>query len=281
MSHCIGDGTSFWHFFNSWSELSRGLKIISKIPILERYFPEEMNIPIHLPLKLDDDKLFDEKIQVPLTITRIFHLTKESIAKLKSKANSQMSVQSISSLQAFLAHLWRSIIRHCNLDAHEEVAIILPIGTRSRLNPPLPEEYFGNAIHVKLVKTSTGELLKNGLGWAAMEINKMVTSQNSEQVMQIYKEWVENPVIYKKSLVFSRNIKLIVSSSPKYNIYGIDFGWGKPVAVRSGMAGSNDGIIRLFPGANQGSVDIEVCILSETLQALENDQEFMEAVTMT
>lgn len=156
--------------------------------------------------------------------------------------------------------------------------IIFSTGTGSRLNPPLPEVYFGNAIHVKRVKTTAGELLENGLGWAAMELNKVVNSQNSEEVVKIYKEWAENPVLFSKSTVFVGS-KLAISSSPRHNIYNTDFGWGKPVAVRSGMANKSDGKITLFPGVEEGSVDIEICCLPKTLQAMENDSEFMEAVT--
>ncbi|XP_009782781.1 uncharacterized acetyltransferase At3g50280-like [Nicotiana sylvestris] len=277
MNHSLGDGTCFWHFFNSWSEISRGYEIISKIPVSNRWFPENMNLPIHLPLKLDDEKLF-EVFEIPHLKERIFHLSKESIAKLKGKANSEMETKSISSLQAFLAHLWRSVTRCRKLDAKEEVVIGLIIGTRSRLNPPLPEVYFGNAIHVKRVKTTAGELLENGLGWAAMELNKVVNSQNSEEVVKIYKEWAENPVLFSKSTLFVGS-KLAISSSPRHNIYNTDFGWGKPVAVRSGMANKSDGKITLFPGVEEGSVDIEICCLPKTLQAMENDSEFMEAVT--
>ncbi|KAM3270745.1 hypothetical protein P3S67_028947 [Capsicum chacoense] len=278
MSHSLGDGSCFWHFFNSWSEISRGCQIISKIPVFERYFSEEMKTPIHLPLKLDDEKLF-EKFEVPPLMERIFHLSKESICKLKDKANSEMNVKSISSLQAFLAHLWRSITRCRKLDDEKEVVISIIIGARTRLNPPLPKGYFGNAVHIKQVKITAGELLKNRLGWAAMQMNKMVVSQNSEEVMKFYKEWAENPLIFCKGSVFVGNISLGISSSPRYNIYGTDFGWGKPVAVRSGMANKSDGKITLYPGVEEGSVDIEVCILPETLKALESDQEFMEAIT--
>ncbi|MCD7462434.1 hypothetical protein HAX54_048538 [Datura stramonium] len=280
MSHSLADGTCFWHFFNSWSEISRGCEVISRIPVLERYFPEKMDLPIRLPLKLDDKKLY-EKIEVPTLVERIFHLSKESIAKLKGKANSEMGVNSISSLQAFLAHLWRSVTRCRKLDADEEVTINVIIGTRSRVNPPLEEGYFGNAAHFKAVKTTAGELLENGLGWAAMQINKMVTDQSYKEVMKFYKEWAKKPMLITTSSVLVGS-KLGISSSPRYNIYGIDFGnLGKPVAVRSGMANKNDGKITLFPGAKEGSVDIEVCILPQTLQALENDQEFMEAITKT
>ncbi|XP_006367771.1 uncharacterized acetyltransferase At3g50280-like [Solanum tuberosum] len=277
MNHTLGDGTCFWHFFNSWAEISRGYKIISKVPIFERYFPEKIDVPIHFPMNLDDQKLFE----VRTLMERVFHLSKENIGRLKNKANNEMGINSISSLQAYLAHLWRCVTRCRKLDAGKEVIITIPIGARSRLNPPLPEGYFGNAIHGKQVKTSVGELLENGLGWVAMQINKMVVSQNSEEVVKIYKGWVENPVILKKGSVYEGNNRLLISSSPRHNIYGNDFGWGNPIGVRSGMANKSDGKITLFPGEKEGSVDIEVCILQETLQALENDQEFMEFVTKT
>ncbi|KAF3632340.1 putative trihelix transcription factor GT-3b-like [Capsicum annuum] len=158
-----------------------------------------MNLPIHLPLKMDDEKMF-EVFEVPTTLVdTVFHLSKESIGKLKAKENTEMGVKSISSLQAFLAHLWRAINRCRKHDAEEEVVInIIVAGTRSRLNPPLPEGYFGNAIHYKKVKTNARELLENGLGWAAMRINKMVVAQNSEEVVKMYKDWVENPILITK-----------------------------------------------------------------------------------
>ncbi|XP_059276403.1 uncharacterized acetyltransferase At3g50280-like [Lycium ferocissimum] len=277
MNHSLVDGTSFWHFFNSWSEISRGYEVISKFPVLERYFLDKMEVPIHLPLKLDDEKLF-EKVEVPTLVERIFHLSKENIAKLKEKANFEMGTKSISSLQAYLAHLWRSVTRCRKLDGGEEVIITLIIGTRSRLNPPLPEGYFGNALHFKQVKTTAEELLENGLGWAAMQMNKMVVSQ-SEEVVQMYKGWVENPSLISKGSVYGGNTKLAIGSTPRHNIYSTDFGWGKPIGVRSGMANKSDGKITLFPGAKEGSVDIEVCLSPQTLQAMENDQEFMEVVT--
>ncbi|KAK4729219.1 hypothetical protein R3W88_022207 [Solanum pinnatisectum] len=280
MNHTLVDGTCFWHFFNSWAEISRGYKIISKVPILERYFPEKIDVPIHFPMNLDDEKLF-EKFEVPTLMERIFHLSKQNIGRLKNKANNEMGINSISSLQAYLAHIWRCVTRCRKLDAGKEVIVTIPIGARSRLNPPLPEGYFGNAIHGKQVKTSVGELLENGLGWGAMQINKMVVSQNSEEVEKIYKGWIENPVIFKKGSLYEGNNRLLISSSPRYNIYGNDFGWGKPIGVRSGIANKSDGKITLFPGEKEGSVDIEVCILQETLEALENDQEFMEFVTKT
>ncbi|XP_009625193.1 uncharacterized acetyltransferase At3g50280-like isoform X1 [Nicotiana tomentosiformis] len=278
MSHSVGDGTCFWNFFNSWSEISSGSEFISRLPVLKRWFPENIKPPIHLPLNLEDQELY-ECMELPPLKERIFHLSKESIGKLKAKANSEMGTNSISSLQAFLAHLWKSVTRCRQLDSKEEVTISIVVGTRPRLNPPLAEGYWGNAAYFKPVKRTAGELLEKGLGWAALQMNKIIASQNNEEVVKLYKEWVEKPVLFTKGSLFVAN-RLTISSSPKFSVYSTDFGWGKAVAVRSGMANKGDGKVTLFPGAEEGSVDIEVCLLPETLLAMENDEEFMKAVTV-
>lgn len=52
MTYSLGDETCFWHFFNSWFDISRGYEIISIISVLESYFDEKLKFPIPPPLKL-------------------------------------------------------------------------------------------------------------------------------------------------------------------------------------------------------------------------------------
>lgn len=275
INHCVADGSSFWHFFNSWSEISRGLDSISRPPHLKRWFPHCVDCPIRIPL-WEAQFVADRSMQ-PTLKERVFHFRRENIAKLKAKANAEMGTHRISSLQALLAHLWRSVVRCRQVEAHQEINFKLVIGARPRLHSALQEGYFGNAVHSKPITSTTGELLGHGLGWAAWEMNKVVALETEEAMMKFYASWVKNPKIVKSLVVGSA---LITSSSPRFNVYGNDFGWGRPVAVRSGMANKIDGKITLFPGVEDRSVDIEVCVLPETLHAMGDDKEFMEAVTI-
>ena len=61
-------------------------------------------------------------------------------------------------------------------------------------------------------------------------------------------------------------------------MYGNDFGWGRPIAVRSGVGNKFDGKLTVFPGVEEGSMDFEACLSPETLQAMMDDAEFMEAL---
>lgn len=277
-NHGIADGTSFWHFVNTWSEISRnsGEIILQPRPVLGYWFLDGIDHPIQVPFSYHE-AISSRPISPPLQ-ERIFHFTKVKIAKLKAKANAEMGTTKISSLQAILAHIWRSIVRNrTSLDTDQEIYCKLLVNMRQRLQPPLPEQYFGNAVQFGGAKATVGELLEHGLGWAALQINKMVALQTDGEAKKKLESWAKNPVLPKLSATACN--ALIVASSPRFNVYANDFGWGKPVTVRGGAGNNSDGKIVVFPGVEEGSMDIQICLVPETLKAIENDADFMEAVS--
>ncbi|KAI9089202.1 hypothetical protein K1719_029481 [Acacia pycnantha] len=273
MNHSVVDGSSFWHFFNSWAEISRGLNRASKLPALQRWFPEGIKHPIRFPFTEVHQRSDDTIPQPPPD--KVFHFTRENIAQLKAKANAEVSNSNnkISSLQALLTHVWRSVIRSQRFDPKEDVSFLLVIGPRSRIShPPLAENYFGNALHIGKITMKAGELLEEGLGNAALEINKMVALHTEDKLKDLYESWIKSPQFFRYSGMKSNSLG--TSSSPRFDIYGNDFGWGKPVAVRSGAASKANGKLTVFTGAEEGSVDIELCLPFQILETMSNDPHF-------
>ncbi|CAN0909646.1 Uncharacterized acetyltransferase At3g50280 [Linum grandiflorum] len=73
---------------------------------------------------------------------------------------------------------------------------------------------------------------------------------------------------------------MTMGSSPRFPMYDNDFGWGRPLAVRSGKANKFDGKMSAFPGREGGgTVDLEVVLSPETMDAIEADEEFMQFVS--
>jgi hypothetical protein len=116
-------------------------------------------------------------------------------------------------------------------------------------------EYFGNSI----LAASTGdvlasELLARGHGWAAAAVGCAVVAHTDA--------FIRSRVAAGPSVAAFRMADangMFVSSSPRFNMYGCDFGWGKPVAARSGKANKYDGKVSLFPGREGGGgIDTEV-----------------------
>ncbi|KAJ4843920.1 hypothetical protein Tsubulata_045280, partial [Turnera subulata] len=279
LNHAVGDGNTFWNFFNCWSEISRGMKQLTNPPAIDRwlYFNDSFR-PVGIPLS--SIKNVPGKYTLPPIQERVFHFTKKAIAGLKARANLEAGSNSISSLQSLLAHIWRCISRCRQIGPHEEIVLHQLVGLRPRLKrPELPEKYFGNAFVSGKVCLKAGDVLqKNGLGYAALEMSKVVASYTEDKINGTLKSWIANPVSTVDGYVAMNTV--FTSSSPRFNVYGNDFGWGRPVAVRSGSANKLDGKITVYPGAEEGSIDVEVCLLAHTLQALGLDLEFMDTVTI-
>ncbi|XP_061343196.1 uncharacterized acetyltransferase At3g50280-like [Gastrolobium bilobum] len=285
MNHTIADGTSFWNFFNAWSEIFQAqgqhgdIDVpISRQPIHNRWFPEGCGQLVNLPFKHHDE--FIIRFEAPKLRERIFHFSSESIAILKAKANSESNSTEISSFQSLSAHVWRSITRARCLPYNQRTSCNLAINNRSRMEPPLPDEYFGNSINVVNEGTTAGELIEHDLGWAAWKVHLAVANHNDKMVRHKVKEWLQSPLVYQLGLHFDP-FSVTMSSSPRFNMYGNEFGMGKAVAVLSGCANKFDGSVTAYQGyEGGGSIDLEVSLSSDAMRALELDKEFMKAVSV-
>ncbi|KAI3937191.1 hypothetical protein MKW92_053142 [Papaver armeniacum] len=289
INHSVCDGSSFWHFFNSWSEISRGGassdKNISRPPVLKRWFLKSTGYPIRLPFSIDD-KHFVGKYRYttpPSFEVRIFHFTPEYIAKLKEKANSISDEEShtdkivLSSFQALLAHVWIAVTRARRLDPEEMTSYQLVIGNRARLNPPLPNNYFGNSFLVGEATTKVSDLLERGIRWGALLLKKVVMSYDDAKIRSYCDAWMDKPELLALNDKVSANT-LMTGGSPRFNMYGNNFGWGDPVVVRGGISNKRPGEITAIPGSVQGSVDLEVYHSLKTLKAMGDDVEFIDDV---
>ena len=137
MNNCLGDGTYFWHFFITWSELFQAITqihgvhdntivpAISRPPVLKRWFPDGHGPIISLPYTNPDE--FIGRFEAPNSREKMFHFSSESIAKLKAKANSESNVTKISSFQSLSALLWRSITRARRLPPNQSTRCMYPL----------------------------------------------------------------------------------------------------------------------------------------------------------
>ncbi|CAI0411829.1 unnamed protein product [Linum tenue] len=271
ISHAVADGSTLWRFVNFWSQICRSgySDEISRSDqtFTRHWFLDEKHLPIRIPWTMIRE--------------RVFHFTREKLADLKSQAQAESSTERISSLQTLISHIWRAVIRNRNNpDPDRETRFELAVGLRSRLEPKFPENYLGNAMVIRFVVLKERDLLllegEKGLGHVAAAVNRVVAGQGEEKMMEELEAWIENPRI--SGLARLAKETLLLSSSPRYDVYGNDFGWGKPVAVRSGAGNKFDGKVTVFTGVEAGSMDVEICLSPETLERLGGDQEFMAAV---
>lgn len=278
MSHTVADGTSFWHFFNSLSQVFQSKPIAP--PVLKRWVLEGYDPIITLPFTHEDE--YVNRPNPPLVRQRIFHLNSNAMAKLKAKVNSECNTTRISTLQTLLAVIWRCVIRARRFPAEKETSCKLPVNVRSRMSPPLPEHYFGVAVQAVGIKTTVGELLDHSIGWAAMQLHEVVVNHGDKQIREYVDSWVKKPIVHKMDMLYD-GVGISMSSSPKYDMYGVEFGLGKGVAVLCGNAMKFDAKVSLNAGRprdGEGLMDVDLSLLPETMALFETDQEFMSLVQL-
>lgn len=276
MNHAVADGTSYWNFWNIWSEIHRQQSPIlkAKLPVHERWFPEGCGLRITLPFTHTDE--FISRYEAPQLREKVFHFSSESIAKLKMKANMEVGKtdKEISSLQALSALVWRSITRACRLAGDQKTVCSLDANLRQRLDPQLPQGYFGNSIWVAKAAATADEVLEHSLGWAAELLQKAVLELTDKTVRNVFEAWMKAPFVYQIDAFFEPN-STVIGSSPRFNMYGNEFGIGKPVVVRSGYANKFPGKVTLYPGSDGGkSIDLELCLPPDAMSSLDTDYEF-------
>ncbi|XP_039171800.1 BAHD acyltransferase DCR-like [Eucalyptus grandis] len=157
----------------------------------------------------------------------------------------------------------------------------MTVNNRGRLEPPVPPEYYGNMVTPLRTAATVGELLDRGPGWAARQLHATVAEHNDVKLRKWNGEWIKSPHMYHVGRMFDP-CNIMMWGSPRFNMYGNEFGLGKAVALQGGHGNKFDGKVSGYPGRDGGgSIDLEICLSPEKMAVLEDDAEFMTAVTVS
>ncbi|GFY84526.1 HXXXD-type acyl-transferase family protein [Actinidia rufa] len=275
VNHAVTDGTSFWNFFNTFAEVCRGARRISQVPDFRRESVLISPAVLRFP---DGSPEVTFSLNAPLR-ERIFSFSRESILNLKHEVNDNAKLSDHEMDVAVCASL-------ASGDEGEEVTggeedDVSDGGEHQA--PGRPEARFhctsGTLFRVYRLTRRQGRWGCRGLRWCAEQLNKSVVAYDDAAVKRVIEDWESDPKCFPLGN-FDGAI-LTMGSSPRFPMYDNNFGWGRPMAIRSGRAANKfDGKISAFPGREGGgSADLEVLLAPETMAGLESDPEFMQYVS--
>lgn len=278
-NHAILDGTSTWHFMSSWAEICSGAHSISVTPFLDR--TKARNTRVKLDLSLPSDPLASSNggaKLAPQLREKIFRFSEAAIDKIKSKVNANPSSSDdskpFSTFQSLSVHIWRHVTHARELKPEDYTVFTVFADCRKRVEPPMPESYFGNLIQAVFTVTAAGLLLTNPLEFGASVIQKAIEAHNAKAIEERNKDWESSPKIFEFK---DAGVNCVaVGSSPRFKVYEVDFGWGKPEGVRSGSNNRFDGMVYMYQGKSGGrSIDVEISLEAATMENLEKDKDFL------
>ncbi|KAJ1411301.1 Transferase [Sesbania bispinosa] len=244
VNHSVTDGTSFWHFFNTFAAAAKsgGAKKITKSPDFTRdtVFNSESVLPVPAG---GPAVTFD--VDAPLR-ERVFHFSREAIQKLKQRANGNGN--GIPDFAEVIGkQLWRSVTRARKLDPSKTSTFRMAVNCRHRLEPRMDPFYFGNAIQSIPTVATAADIVSRDLRFCAELLHQNVVAHDDATVRRGIQDWEEKaPRLFP--LGNFDGAMITMGSSPRFPMYDNDFGWGRPLAIRSGKANKFDGKISAFPG---------------------------------
>uniref|UniRef100_A0A0D6QVS0 Uncharacterized protein n=2 Tax=Araucaria cunninghamii TaxID=56994 RepID=A0A0D6QVS0_ARACU len=265
LHHAIADGNSFWHFMKSWVECSRGLPV-SKPPDHRRsifirenkglasislkaqevsndrfagakifnFVPDDLQPEHGKPVGGSDPQNQEETAQnwvdpsdkLELVYSK-FRFKKERIRDLKQRAGAS------SSFVAVTAQFWRCVMIARGVPPEEDVSFTVLVDLRGRVKPPLPSSYFGNCISVGVVKIKARKLVNEDISFAAGLIEEVINFCTTETYVNNMMEWLRSPDNGYPSFLSERGrYATNAVGSPRFPLYDIDYGWGKPLNVQ-------------------------------------------------
>ncbi|MED6185020.1 hypothetical protein PIB30_052992 [Stylosanthes scabra] len=255
ISHPMSDGVSGIHFINSWAKLTRGdalgphelpfldrmLFTASSLPSLRRFDHPEFKPP---PLVLGrTDNIEEQKKKTMFTSLK---LTAEQVQKLKQKANIGYSDESkerpYSRFEAIGAHIWRCACMAREHDKNQPTLAKTVVDVRNKVNPPLPKNYFGNALASTVTSICcVGDIISEPLSYAAKRLREAVERVSNDEYIRSQMEFVAQQEgmdkirtqflekgEYRANVSFYGNPNIFLGSWTRMPIYEADFGWGKP-----------------------------------------------------
>nr|AAO12207.1 putative malonyl CoA:anthocyanidin 3-O-glucoside-6''-O-malonyltransferase [Dahlia pinnata] len=133
---------------------------------------------------------------------------------------------------------------------------------RTRLNPPVPQTYFGNCTGLCMATTKT-TLITGSKGFqTAVELvgTGIREGVNSKQgLAEDAKSWLEKILIQAPTIG--------VAGTPKLNVYDIDFGWGKPEKYETISLDYADAISVNASKESSDDLEIGLCLPAEQMDA--------------
>ncbi|XP_065875740.1 stemmadenine O-acetyltransferase-like [Euphorbia lathyris] len=275
VSHKISDAATLTTFVNCWSATATTATATAISNLV--FMADSMYPPIDIPLATDSIELQQQK----KCVTKRFVFDGLKIAALREKSASE-TVQKPTRVEAVSGLIWKGILtalRHPNLNIFKPSIWCISVNLRSRMIPPIPENYSGNfvgCICPEFGESETGIELKGLVGRIRKEMDEF--GENYVKKIQGEEGLLGVCMFAKKfgELAMNNEIDFFICTSwCKFNLYDGDFGFGKPVWVS--QASINIGNVAVLMDTRDGDgIEAWLTLSEEEMSLFESDEELLQ-----
>ncbi|KAJ4796505.1 HXXXD-type acyl-transferase family protein [Rhynchospora pubera] len=128
-----------------------------------------------------------------------------------------------------------------------------PADCRSRLNPPINDEYIGNCVAPCIARMTASDIAGPGGYVRACVALKEAIIKTTKEPLDGCEGWLD------ELLKLPAGRMANFAGSPQFKVYETDFGWGKPGRVELATM-TRDGRVVIVSGKEEGTVQVSVAL---------------------
>ncbi|KAL0676295.1 hypothetical protein Bca4012_004276 [Brassica carinata] len=274
--HSVVDATTSIAFMKSWAHISRLQEHgnSTESPLLpEDLTPSFDRTIINLPPGLESKMVsylskqshnFKSLKPPPIDeigtdIVRVsLDLTLEDVEQLRERVKNHSSRElHLSTFVIAYAYAWTCVVKAREGDANRPTLFCYTADFRSRLDPPLPATYFGSFVFPTgwFHYDARTFLEEDGFVRAVEILSDSVKGVGSRGIESFFEDFVEAKKKFKTGVQFGS-----VAGTTRLGIYGLDFGWGRPVKAEVVHIDRNEAFSMSERRDESGGVEIGVCL---------------------
>ncbi|XP_047051889.1 phenolic glucoside malonyltransferase 1-like [Lolium rigidum] len=277
LHHSACDGNSYTHFLHTWAAACAGATAddMPPPPVIDRSLIADRNSLYDIycagiPLPSDGAEIElagtttssypDDQLLATFTLSQeLIQSIKDVLAAEAARRNAPTPLR-CSSLLAAYSFIWSCYCRAKHpMDAAGDQArattyFLFAVDHRRRLNPPVPVRYMGNCLSPAIAAACQDELVAatGGLFVAFTAITDALEQALSEGSQERWDMSMERVREAAKAGMLS------VAGSPRFHVYDINFGFGRPAKVYMVSAARTGGISVAEAGDGHGGVEFGI-----------------------
>ncbi|PON71594.1 Transferase [Trema orientale] len=290
-SHRIADALSCLEFTRSWMTIARGeeSKVVPPTLISASLFPPKYMDGFDPSFSLLKKNTIITKLFV-FDACKLEALRAKYVEKTRGEITANSKQRRLSRFEALSTFLWSRFVAATNLDiARTFCAIFYPVNIRPRIDPPLPENSFGNYFHACATFPSSYFNSAEEDDEYCFGLAKRI----GEELRKIDKDFIEDHLraveksneyfdsLRKGSERFARGegVGLALSSLCRFPLYEADFGCGKPAWVSSADRCFQN-IVALLDNKNGDGIEAYISLNPDDMARFEVDKEFLSLLSL-
>lgn len=278
ISHKIADGMALCSLNNNWAAMARGVNGVFK--------PHMEGAKIFPPKTMSYDTAMTTGRN---RVARRFVFKQSKLEAIRAKyAESQAMINQnqpsrVESLTAFFYSRFLATFKHDSSIPNDMSYLInYTVNLRPKMNPPLPHDAFGNYYFNVMIFPSP-EMLNDdencyGLVKQLREETNKINGEMAKKFLNEDEDLMKTVTEIASKVVNGEIISCAFSSTCRFPLYDVDFGWGRPVWVTFPALWFKN-LVTFLDSKDEDAIDAIVHLEEQHMNKLEADELFLKYAT--